>query len=127
MLRVAVMPCYKSSKIAPLIAKDVINYVDKLICVDDSCPEYTGQKIANALDNEKLMLFFMKIIRVLGERWRVAFYTSKFNPEIIIKIDSDGQMDPALIPELIEPLLKDLLSLVKGIDSLIQILLKCHF
>ena len=29
----------------------------------------------------------------------------KLNPEIIIKIDSDGQMNPNLIPELLEPLL----------------------
>ena len=42
---IAVMPCYKSSKIAPTIAEDVLRYVDRLVCVDDSCPENTGSKL----------------------------------------------------------------------------------
>ena len=41
---IAVMPCYKSSEIAPSLAKDVIKFVDKLICVDDCCPDFTGQE-----------------------------------------------------------------------------------
>jgi len=41
-------------------------------------------------------------------------YALKFNPEIVIKIDSDGQMDPVLIPKLIEPLLEGTSELTKG-------------
>ena len=98
-----------------MIAKDVINYVDKLICVDDFCPEYTGQKIMNALDNEKVDVIFHENNKGIGGAMKSGFlYSLKFNPEIIIKIDSDGQMDPALIPELIEPLIKGSSELSKG-------------
>ena len=54
---IAVMPCYKSSKIAPSIAEDVIKFVDKLICVDDCCPEFTAKKIIdNKIDEFKQWL-----------------------------------------------------------------------
>ena len=41
-------------------------------------------------------------------------YALKFEPKIIIKIDSDGQMNPSLIPKLIEPILKGSSELTKG-------------
>ena len=39
-------------------------------------------------------------------------YALKFNPKIIIKIDSDGQMILFLIPKLIEPILNGSSELV---------------
>ena len=43
-------------------------------------------------------------IKVLAEQWQTRIkYALTLNPEII-KIDSDGQMNP-VIPQLLEPLL----------------------
>ena len=50
---IAVMPCYRSSKIAPKIAKDVLSYVDRLVCVDDDC-----QKIRENLSKVPLKWSF---------------------------------------------------------------------
>ena len=65
---IAVMPCYKSSAIAPALVKDVIKLVDKLICVDDACPESTGKKIRKAISSEKLEVIFMILIKELVEQ-----------------------------------------------------------
>ena len=112
---VAIMPCYKSSEIAPSVARDVIRFVDKLICVDDYCPESTGENIRNSLKSEKIDFIFHESNKGIGGAMTSGFiYALKFSPEIVIKIDSDGQMDPILIPKLIEPLLVGTSELTKG-------------
>ena len=45
MLVIAVIPCFKSPSQAPLIAAECLKFVDKVICVDDSCPLNTGKEI----------------------------------------------------------------------------------
>ena len=47
-----------------------------------------------------------------NEKW--IQHALKFNPEIIIKIDSDGQMNPNLIPKLLEPILNGSSEFTKG-------------
>ena len=112
---IAVMPCYKSSEIAPSIAKDVIKFVDKLVCVDDCCPEFTVKKIGQSINSEKIDFIFHESNKGIGGAMKSGFiYALKFQPKIIIKIDSDGQMNPYLIPKLIEPLLKGSSELTKG-------------
>ena len=112
---IAIMPCYKTSEIAPAVARDVIRFVDKLICVDDYCPESTGEKISNCLNSEKIDFIYHESNKGIGGAMKSGFiYALKFNPEIVIKIDSDGQMDPVLIPKLIEPLLEGTSELTKG-------------
>ena len=112
---IAIMPCYKTSEIAPAVARDVIRFVDKLICVDDYCPESTGENIRNSLKSEKIDFIFHQSNKGIGGAMKSGFiYALKFSPEIVIKIDSDGQMDPILIPKLIEPLLEGTSELTKG-------------
>ena len=112
---IAVMPCYKSSQIAPLIAKDVIKFVDKLICVDDFCPDSTGEKVRNFVRSDNVDFIFHDFNKGIGGAMKSGYsYALKFEPEIIIKIDSDGQMDPYLIPKLIEPIIKGSFELTKG-------------
>ena len=112
---IAVMPCFKTSEIAPFLAKDIIKFVDKLICVDDYCPDSTGEKIRNSLTNDKLDFVFHDSNQGIGGAMKSGFiYALRFEPEIIIKIDSDGQMNPILIPKLIEPIINGISEVTKG-------------
>lgn len=112
---IAVMPCYKSSKKAPSVAQDVINYVDKLVCVDDCCPENTGKSIENFLKSDQLDFIYHDRNQGIGGAMKSGIqHALKFNPEIIIKIDSDGQMNPNLIPKLLEPILNGSSEFTKG-------------
>ena len=54
---VAIVPCYRSSKIAPKLVANLINYVDFAICVDDCCPENTGIKIQNKIKSDKKIIY----------------------------------------------------------------------
>ena len=40
----------------------------------------------------------------------------KFRQKLLLKIDSDGQMDPKNIPQLIEPIKNKTSDFTKGID-----------
>ncbi len=115
MKTVAIVPCYKSSNIAPTVVKDLIQYVDFVICVDDNCPEKTGLLIKNNIKSDKLkVLFHTKNMGVGGATKTGINYAQKIQAEIIVKIDSDGQMDPKNIPQLIEPIKNKTSDFTKG-------------
>ena len=103
---VAIVPCYKSSNIAPRVVQDLFQYVDFVICVDDNCPEKTGLLIEDTFKNDKLKVLFHSRNMGVGAQ--------KINAEIIVKIDSDGQMNPENIPQLIEPILNNTSDFTKG-------------
>jgi len=112
---IAVIACYKTSKYAPMVVRDTLPYVDKVICVDDCCPENTGSKIKSFVNDERVVYKFHKFNRGVGAAMKTGIFAAlEMNPNIIVKIDSDGQMDPKLIPMLIEPIVDDLADVVKG-------------
>ena len=45
MIKVAVIPCFKTKEKAADVALKSLNYVDKVICVDDNCPYKTYEFI----------------------------------------------------------------------------------
>ena len=94
---IAVIACYKTSKYAPLVVINTLPYVDKIICVDDGCPEKTGLKIKSLVNDERVIFKYHKSNRGVGAAMKTGIYAAlEMSPDIIIKIDSDGQMDPKL-------------------------------
>ena len=115
MKTVAIVPCFKSSQIAPRVIKDLFQYVDFVICVDDNCPEKTGLLIEDTIKSDKLkVLFHSRNMGVGGATKTGINYALKINAEIIVKIDSDGQMNPENIPQLVEPILNKTSDFTKG-------------
>tara|TARA_A100001035_G_C27762704_1_gene492072 strand:+ start:666 stop:1634 length:969 start_codon:yes stop_codon:yes gene_type:complete len=115
MKTVAVVPCYKSSSIAPKIIKDLIEYVDFIVCVDDFCPEGTGRAIQKQVKSKKVKVIFHQKNKGVGGATKTGIkFSESIGAEIIVKIDSDGQMDPSYIPFLIEPILNQASDFSKG-------------
>ncbi|MBO8240528.1 glycosyltransferase family 2 protein [Prochlorococcus marinus XMU1412] len=105
MLTVAIIPCYKTPDKAPLIASKCLNYVNKVICVDDCCPFNTGDKIESEIENKNIYVIrHQKNLGVGGALKTGIIHALKIKADIIVKIDSDGQMPPELIPNLINPI-----------------------
>ena len=123
---VAVVPCYKSSNIAPKVIKDLIEYVDFVVCIDDLCPEGTGLAIQNQVKSNKVKVIFHQKNKGVGGATKTGIkFSESIGAEIIVKIDSDGQMDPSYIPLLIEPIINQASDYSKGnrfrnIDVLIK-------
>ena len=115
MLKVGVIPCYKN----PIKAIDVVNecfkYLDLIICVDDCCPLNTGKEIEKYVDNKNLRIIYHKSNMGVGGAMKTGINLAlDLGADIIVKIDSDGQMPAELIPELIRPLQSGKAEFTKG-------------
>ncbi len=105
MLIVGVIPCYKTKSKALKVVSECIKHLDIVICVDDFCPFNTGKEIEKNLDDNKIRVLYHKKNKGVGGAMKTGIkYALDLGAKIIVKIDSDGQMSPALIPSLIKPI-----------------------
>ncbi len=112
---IAVVPCYRSAHIAPKVVSDIIKYVDFVVCVDDLCPDKTGLIIQNQVKSDKLRVIFHKRNKGVGGATKTGIKIAEsLGAEIIVKIDSDGQMDASYIPNLIDPIINKTSEYTKG-------------
>jgi glycosyltransferase involved in cell wall biosynthesis len=76
--------------------------VDHIVVVDDSCPEGSGSFVANQVPDHRVTVVFHEENQGVGgavvSGYRKAL---ELGADIVVKVDGDGQMDPALIPRLI--------------------------
>ena len=111
-----IMPCYLGGATTIKTCVEVLKYVDYLVLVDDKCPNKTGEKVLQLLQHdERLKVVFNEHNMGVGASCKIGFkFLLQLDAEIIVKIDADGQMDPRLIPNLIQPILEGKSQAVKG-------------
>jgi len=112
----AIMPTFKTEETALNVANTLLDFVDMVICVDDKCPLNTGKIIERGRkDDKRIIVLYHDENKGVGGATKTGIkYALDLDFEIIIKIDSDGQMSPNDIPRLIEPLLSGQCGLAKG-------------
>lgn len=111
----AIIPCFLSLSTAPSVIKETLRYVDYVICVDDKCPQLTGKSIQKIFNEDKVFVIYNSKQMGVGGAVKIGIKKAlEFEPDIVLKIDSDGQMNPKLIPKLIEPILKGNAEMTKG-------------
>lgn len=110
-----VVPCYRvKAHIAGVIAA-IGPEVDSIYCVDDACPEGSGDFIEATISDPRI-----QVIRhdnnqgvggavITGYRQAIAD-----GADVIVKLDGDGQMDPALLPRFVGPILRGECDYTKG-------------
>ncbi|MFP4163075.1 MAG: glycosyltransferase family 2 protein [Chitinispirillaceae bacterium] len=110
-----VIPCYRVKQYVMGVLDKMGTEVKSIYCVDDACPENSGQFIQqNCTDSRVRVIFHSKNQGVGGaviSGYRAAI---KEGADIVVKIDGDGQMDPAFIPTLIRPLVERQADYTKG-------------
>jgi glycosyltransferase involved in cell wall biosynthesis len=99
-----VMPAYRcAASIADVIAR-IPPLVRHIIVVDDASPDGLSG-VLSAISDPRLIVLAHPENRGVGGAMKTGFARAlEINAEFVVKLDSDGQMDPALIPELIGPL-----------------------
>ena len=110
------IPCYRGGSITLSLINKALNYTDYIILVDDACPNQTGQLVEKEFTrNDKVKVLFNSTNQGVGKSCQDGIrFLLKNNCTIIIKIDADGQMDPNLIPRLIQPIVEGKAEAVKG-------------
>lgn len=92
---IAIIPCFKvKSKIISVLKKSCF-FFDLVICVDDKCPEGTGDFIKKNFKSKKIIVLKNKKNLGVGGALKTGFkYCKKFKPKIIVKLDGDNQINP---------------------------------
>ena len=110
-----VMPAYKSSAQIVEVIRSVPRIVSDIFVIDDCCPERTGQKVAEEIIDDRVQVHRSDVNLGVGGATKIGINLAlKSGAEIIVKIDSDGQMNPNEIPKLVKPLLNREADYAKG-------------
>lgn len=110
-----VIPCYRVKNQIFSVLDAIGDEVTSIYVVDDNCPESTGLHVEqNCKDNRVKVLYNSQNLGV-GGATKVGYEQSiQDKADVIVKIDGDGQMDPALIPLFVIPIIEGEADYTKG-------------
>lgn len=109
-----VIPSYKVSKYILDVIKDIPEFVNHIIVVDDKCPQNSGQIAKTSSDSRVIVCYNEKNLGVGGAVITGYKKALELNSDIVIKIDGDGQMDVNYMQKLIQPILDGKADYTKG-------------
>ena len=95
--------------------------VSKIFVVDDACPDNSGNFVEKNSRDKRVTVLRHKENQGVGGAVITGYKAAlEAGAEIVVKVDGDGQMDPALIPTLVSPILAGEADYAKGnrFDSL---------
>lgn len=115
-LRIAVViPCYRVREHILGVLAGIGREVDAVYVVDDACPEATGQYVTASCPDTRVRVIRNETnLGVGGATMRGYRAAMDDGMDILVKLDGDGQMDPARIPSLVRPILAAEADYAKG-------------
>jgi glycosyltransferase involved in cell wall biosynthesis len=105
-LRVSVViPAYRVKDQILQVLGSISPAVHAIYVVDDCCPEGSGHHVTAFCSDSRVTVLFHEQNRGVGGATLTGYrHALADGADIIVKLDGDGQMDPALIPMLIRPI-----------------------
>jgi len=110
-----VIPAYKVTKQILAVLKAIGPEVHAIYVVDDCCPDGSGAFVQTHAHDPRIQVLTNPENKGVGGAV-VTGYQAALNDgmEIMVKIDGDGQMDPALLPQFIAPITQGQADYTKG-------------
>jgi len=97
-----VIPCYRERDHILDVLAEIGPECQAIYVVDDACPDKTGELVTKQCHDPRVRVLQLERNCGVGgatlEGYRAAL---EDGAEILVKLDGDGQMDPALIPRLV--------------------------
>ena len=110
---VCVIPTFMASGTIREVAVESAKHCDLVVVVDDKCPDSSGLLVADL--DKRIHLVRRSENGGVGAATKTGIAIAlEMDADVIVKLDSDGQMNPALIPDLINPILNHESEFVKG-------------
>ena len=110
-----VIPCYKVSAHICLLLEKIGSEVNAIFVVDDACPERSGALVEQNCKDPRVRVIYHTVNRGVGGAVLTGYQAAiEAGADIIVKLDGDGQMDPALIPFFISPIMAGEADYTKG-------------
>lgn len=110
-----IIPCFKvKAQILDVIA-GIGPEIDRIYVVDDACPEGSGSLVDNECSDDRVVVIRNPVNLGVGGAVLAGYRKAiSDGAEILVKVDGDGQMDPALLPLIVAPIAEGRADYVKG-------------
>jgi dolichol-phosphate mannosyltransferase len=100
-----VIPCYKVTRHIQAVIEGIGDEVQHIYVVDDACPEGSGRLVEENVKDQRVQVLFHSENQGVGGAVLTGYRAAiDGGADVIVKVDGDGQMDPALIPDFIRPI-----------------------
>lgn len=110
-----VVPCFRVGEHIIDVVTGALKHAGRVICIDDACPQFSGKKVEAHFTDERVSVLYHDTNQGVGGAVKTGYRAALAEGfEVIIKLDGDGQMDPAQIPVLASPLLGQRADYAKG-------------
>lgn len=110
-----VIPTYKARNHILGVIDEIGPEVARIYVVDDCCPDDSGNYVTANCQDERVSVIKHTENQGVGGAVMTAYKAAiKDGMSILVKIDSDGQMDPALIMDFVAPIANGEADYTKG-------------
>lgn len=110
-----VIPCYNVRDTIGVVIEGIGPLVQAIYVVDDACPQNSGAHIETHSDDPRVrVLRCEKNLGVGGAMTHGYRQALEDGATVVVKMDGDGQMEPALLPRIVEPVLAGYADYAKG-------------
>lgn len=109
------IPCYKVSQHVLGVISAIGPEVKVIYAVDDACPDGSGRYIEEHNSDPRVRVLYNPENRGVGGAVVTAYEAALVDGmDIVVKIDGDGQMNPALLPLFVRPIMRRQADYTKG-------------
>ena len=111
-----VIPAYQAERTIEEVLTTLPGFVRQVIVVNDGSPDMTAAKVERlAKGDQRIILLNHETNHGVGAAMVTGFRKAlELAAQVVVKVDADGQMAPAGIAELVEPLVLGQADFAKG-------------
>lgn len=111
----AVIPCFRVKRSILDVLAAIPRSVDRIYVVDDACPEGSGDAVESGSRDPRVRVLRHERNQGVGGATVTGYRAALADrATVVVRLDGDGQMDPALIPQLVRPILDGDADYTKG-------------
>jgi glycosyltransferase involved in cell wall biosynthesis len=110
-----VIPCFQVRDHILSLLAGIGDLVETIYVVDDCCPEGSGRLVESQTRDSRVRVIFHAVNQGVGGAVLSGIEAAlRDGMDVVVKIDGDGQMDPALLPLFVRPILAGEADVTKG-------------
>jgi glycosyltransferase involved in cell wall biosynthesis len=110
-----VIPSYKVTRHVLDVIASIGPEVSRIYVVDDKCPDGSGKLVREQCADPRVTVLEHETNQGVGGAVITGYLAAIADgAKVIVKVDGDGQMDPALIPSFVAPILAGEADYAKG-------------
>lgn len=110
-----VIPSFRVRRHILGVIRQIGPEVAAIYVVDDGCPEESGRHVLQECHDSRVKVIFHPVNQGVGGAVMTGYQRAIADGhDILVKVDGDGQMDPALLPTMVSPLIAGEADYAKG-------------